>query len=234
MTLTYEDLKRFNATSLILRHVRDPEFTEYGRLLKGYDFSEMIDYTCQKTLVPEAGNIYVASERGLEELSLSKELEQEVFGTMPIEVGYCNGMNSHLNALEYHKSSEVDVAATDLVLLLGRLQDVNSNCYPVERIQGFYLPAGTGVELYATTLHFSPCKVDGTGFRCVVILPLGTNLPLETRERKACNKASEQVLLFARNKWLIAHPDNIPLQGRGTHPGLVGDNLQIHWSGNLK
>lgn len=225
--MTFEDLKRLNATSLSLRHVSDLEFAEYGRLLKGYDFSEMIDYTCQKTLVPEAGNIYVASEQGLEELSLSKELEQEVFGTMSIQVGYCNGVNSHLNALEYHKSSEVNVAATDLILLLGRLQDINSNRYTVERIQGFYLPAGTGVEIYATTLHYSPCKIDGNGFRCVVILPSGTNLPLEMGERAMPNEVSEQVLLFARNKWLIAHPDNKTLQKRGAHPGLIGDNLQI-------
>lgn len=232
--MNYEDVKKLNAGSLILRHVEDPEFREYGWLLKDYDFSGLIDYTCKKTLVPKDGNIYVASETALEELSLSIKLEQEVFGSMPIQVGYCNGMNSYLNALEYHKSSEVDIAATDLILLLGRVQDVNSNSYTVDGLQGFYLPAGTGVELYATTLHFSPYKIDETGFRCVVILPSGTNLPLERRERVVDNKASEQVLLFARNKWLIAHPDNKVLQERGAHPGLIGDNLHIRLDPDLE
>ena len=43
------------------------------------------------------------------------------FGEMEIQIGYCNGHNSMLNALEYHKSSEINVAATDAVLLLGSI-----------------------------------------------------------------------------------------------------------------
>ena len=46
---------------------------------------------------------------------------------MPIQIGYCNGPNSTLNGLEYHKSSEINIAITDMVLLLGKVQEVENN-----------------------------------------------------------------------------------------------------------
>lgn len=84
----------------------------------------------------------------------------------------------------------------------------------------FLVPAGTGVELYATTLHYAPCTAQEGGFRCVVVLPKGTNeeLPFETA------KEGENRLLAAMNKWLIAHED---AQIEGAFFGLQGENVEV-------
>ena len=75
------------------------------------------------------------------------------------KIGYCNGDNHKLNALEYHRSSELDIAQTDLILLLGMQQDIeNGDIYDTSKVEAFLVPAGTGVELYATTLRYAPCK----------------------------------------------------------------------------
>lgn len=64
-----------------------------------------------------------------------------------------------MNALEYHRSSELDIAQTDLILLLGMQQDIeNGDIYDTSKVEAFLVPAGTGVELYATTLRYAPCK----------------------------------------------------------------------------
>ena len=64
------------------------------------------------------GNIYLPGEAGLEALPPFAEVRDTLFAGMPIQVGYCNGNSSLLNGLEYHKSIEVIVAQSDLVLQL--------------------------------------------------------------------------------------------------------------------
>ena len=126
-----------------------------------------------------------------------------------------------MNAVEYHRSSEVNVACTDVILLIGSEQDIEDDfTYDTSKIEAFLLPAGTVAEVYATTLHYAPCGVDGAGFRCVVVLPRDTNLDLEVQP----DSAKEDKLLVARNKWLIAHPD---AKIAGAFNGLKGENIQV-------
>ena len=143
---------------------------------------------------------------------------------MPIEFGHCSGWNKKLNAVEYHRSSEIDIAATDMILMLGCQQDINykSNTYDTRNIECFFVPAGTAVELYATTLHYAPCSVDGKEFRCGVVLPKGTNEALQ----KPADSKGENRLLFAVNKWLIAHKDS-GLEADGAFIGLKGENISL-------
>ena len=133
--------------------------------------------------------------------------------------------NEKLNALEYHRSSEVDIAATDLILMVGRQQDIDQQdfTYDTEKVECFFVPAGTAVELYATTLHFAPCGVDGKEFRCGVVLPRHTNEELKVDTTKA---QGEDRLLFAVNKWLIAHEES-GLGADGAWIGLKGENLSL-------
>ena len=121
----------------------------------------------------------VASDPDLEKLPLFKQLQTEVYGDVPIEFGYCNGRNNKLNAVEYHRCSEIDIAATDLILMLGLQQDINydNNTYETSKIEQFFIPAGTAVELYATTLHFAPSRQNNEEFRCGIVLIKDTNLP---------------------------------------------------------
>ena len=79
------------------------------------------------------------------------------------------------------------------------------------------------MELYATTLHFAPCGVDGKEFRCGVVLPRHTNEELKADTTKA---QGEDRLLFAVNKWLIAHEES-GLGADGAWVGLKGKNLSL-------
>ena len=59
-----------------------------------------------------------------------------------------------------------------------------------------------------------------------VVLPAGTNYDLE-QDHIDClaDSDSEDKLLTAKNKWLIAHPD---APGEAGHfPGLVGANIEV-------
>ena len=152
-----------------------------------------------------------------------KNLRKREFGELPIQIGYCNGNNYMLNAVEYHRSSEINIAVTDLILLIGCQQDIEDDySYDTSKIEAFMVPAGTIIEVYATTLHYAPCNVNEDGFKCVVVLPRDTNLPLEN----SIEKIGEDALLFARNKWLIGHKDT-DLGEQGAFIGLVGENIHI-------
>ena len=201
--------------------VKDPRFRPYGRVITDYDVEELAKQM-EQTPLPENGVIYKASEEKLELLDIFKELQWREFGSMPIQMGYCNGHNDKLDALEYHKSSEWNYACTELVLLLGKVQDVDpqTQTYPTDKVEAFIVPAGTAFETYSTTLHYAPCARKGAGFRMVVVLPRGTNLPLEKSPEGICTDK----LQAAANKWLIAHPDaNIG----DAHNGLLGENLIV-------
>ena len=199
----------------------DPEFQKYGRIIKGYDCSELIKKMTDTPLPNEP--IYVPSDPKLEKLSIFKELQNREFGGLPIQLGYRNGNNTLLNAVEYHRTSEINVAVTDLILLLGSEQDIDPEqfTYDTSRIEAFFIPAGTMIEVYATTLHYAPCNAAKDGFRCVVVLPRDTNLPLETKQTDL-----EDRLLFAKNKWLIAHPETDLVQ-QGAYAGLIGENVSV-------
>lgn len=68
--------------------------------------------------------IYVPSVEELEAVPEAKTFSERVFGGLPIQIGYCNGNNHKLNAVEYHRNSEINIAVTDMILLLGWLPDV--------------------------------------------------------------------------------------------------------------
>ncbi len=118
-------------------------------------------------------------------------------------------------------SSEINIAVTPLVLILGHIWDIENGKTDSSKFKAFYLPAGTVAEVYSTTLHFCPCEVEKGGFGCVVGLPLGTNTPLETE--------GPDPLLFRKNKWLIAHNDNKALISRGVFSGISGENFKINY-----
>ncbi len=206
--------------------VFDDEFKPYGRIVKGYDFSKIVEYMKTSTPVPEQGNIYIASVPELEKLAVKDEVESVLYGGMPVEIGYCNGRNSTYNGFEYHKGSEINIAVTPFMLVLGHVWEIEGNKFFVGKEKVFFVPEGTAIEMYETTLHLSPCKVQDEGFKCVVILPKGTNTPLENKHQ---NADSESVLLLQRNKWVIAHKDREPLVKQGAHIGLIGPNKELHY-----
>ena len=202
-----------------IQKVTDPAFRKYGQVLEGYDFTGLIK-EMKHTPAPE-DVIYVPSVEELEALDIMKDLQNKGYGGLPVQIGYCNGHNKKLNAVEYHRNSEINVAVTDLVLLIGHQQDIEpDHTYDTSKIEAFLVPAGTGIEVYATTLHYAPCHVNEGGFQCVVILPKGTNTDLTFQTEKT----GEDSLMTAKNKWLIAHED---AKIAGAFNGLKGENITI-------
>lgn len=202
-----------------IQKVTDPAFRKYGQVLEGYDFTGLIK-EMKHTPVPE-DVIYVPSVEELEALDIMKDLQNKGYGGLPVQIGYCNGHNKKLNAVEYHRNSEINVAVTDLVLLIGHQQDIEpDHTYDTSKIEAFLVPAGTGIEVYATTLHYAPCHVNEGGFQCVVVLPKGTNTDLTFQTEKT----GEDSLMPAKNKWLIAHED---AKIAGAFNGLKGENITI-------
>lgn len=207
----------------MMKTVTDEGFSTYGRVLD-LNVKEFVQAIQAHAATPQGKVVYEPSVAEFEELPLFQELADKIYGEMPIEFGHCSGWNKKLNAVEYHRSSEIDIAATDLILMLGRQQDIDgkTNTYETEKIETFFVPAGTAVELYATTLHYAPCSVDDKEFRCGVVLPKGTNEAL----KKTADGKGENRLLFAVNKWLIAHQES-GLEADGAFIGLKGTNLSL-------
>lgn len=201
-------------------NVTDGAFRKYGRVISDIDFSGLLEKMEKTTPVPE-DVVYVPSVPELEALPVFRELTEKTYGELPVQIGYCNGHNLKLNALEYHRSSEIDIAVNDLVLMLGWQPDITDDfTYDTSKVDLFLVPAGTAVELYATTLHYAPCHVQEKGFRCVVVLPKDTNLDLD-----AAHADGEDGHLTAKNKWLLGHPEGgLPA---GSPMGLVGENLSL-------
>ncbi len=201
-----------------IKNVNSKDFNVYGKIINLKNSNELIT-AMENTPLPE-DVIYVPSDKSLEALDTYKQMSKSVYGDMPVQIGYCNGHNQKLNALEYHRSSEIDIAVTDLILLIGRQQDIQRDyTYDTSNVEAFFVPKGTAVELYATTLHYAPCGIDGAGFKCVVVLPKGTNY-----EVTPVSNEGEDRLLMATNKWLIAHKD---AHIAGAFEGLKGENIEV-------
>lgn len=226
-----QELNACNDVEII--DVHDERFVSYGRIVEGYDFSELIAYMNEKTDIPETGNVYVASVKELESFPVKEEIGSVLYGGMPIQIGYCNGVNSTYNGFEYHKGSEINIAVTEFMLVLAHTWQMKDNTIGIEDAEVFYVPQGTAIEMFQTTLHLSPCRTVNSGFRDIVILPRGTNTPLTEEEKKNRDQCtdSESVLLLQRNKWVLAHPERKPLIRQGAHPGLMGENKRLHYPG---
>lgn len=205
-----------------IKSVFDADFVRYGQVHEGYELGGLL--TAMKTIpLPEEGTAYRPAIPELETQSVFHQFEQNVFGGMPVQLGMCWGRNTKLNCLEYHRDSEFNVGTHDFILLLAKQDEIVDGMLDTAKVRAFRVPAGVLVEVYATTLHYAPCHTDeAEGFRVAVALPRGTN------EAKPAIKAitEEDQLLWARNKWLLAHEDSAEA-GQGAAVRLSGDNNDI-------
>ena len=205
-----------------IKNIFDREFASYGQVHQGYHLEGLLSAT-ESIPLPEQGTDYRPSMPELETADCFRELEDRAFGGMPIQVGMCWGHNTRLNCLEYHRSSEFNLGTVPFVLLLAHQWEIVDGVLDTDKVAAFYVPAGTLVEVYATSLHYAPCHVDATeGFRVAVVLPRGTN----TEKPELTDLPGESRRLWARNKWLLAHPDTTEAQ-EGAQVGLRGENTDI-------
>lgn len=204
-----------------IQSVFDAAFAPYGKVISGFE-TDALKAAMQKTECPKGGTIYVASDPELEALDICPVIRDQLYGGMPIQIGYCNGENYKLNCLEYHRDSEINMAVgSDMILLLGKEGDIDFEKYEYDtaKVEAFRVPEGTMVEVYATSLHYAPV---GSAFRGVVVLPKGTNTDLAFKP----DPAGEARLLTATNKWLLAHADSSEAKG-GAVVALKGENIEV-------
>lgn len=197
------------------------EFERYGRVISGVD-TDKVAVLLEQCACPEDSVTYVPAEPILETEDLLADLQNRVFGGLPVEIGYCSGHNRVLNCLEYHRNSELNITGTDALFMLAPLTAVKDGIVDSQAVETFFAPKGTAILFYETTLHYAPCNTkDGKVFRVCVVLPRGTN----TDKPTLTDDSLESAMLTAENKWLLAHRDS-PEAKAGLSRGLVvGQNL---------
>ena len=99
---------------MIIHEVTEECFKKYGKVIDSIDLTELVS-TMQTVEIP-ADVVYEPSISALEKLKCATELQQKTYGELPIQIGWCIGNNHKLNAVEYHRCSEVNIAATDAIL----------------------------------------------------------------------------------------------------------------------
>lgn len=211
-----------------IKSVFSEEFEKYGKVLTDYDVTDLLKKLDETTPKPEGATCYEPGDAGLEALPVAKELSSNAYGGMPIQIGYCNGHNTKLNCLEYHRGSEINIPSNDIILLLAKADEVKRGKLNTKKVQAFRVPKGTAVLVYETTLHYAPCnnlvngKVSAEGFRVVIVLPKDTN----TAKPEITVKNLEDKMLWAKNKWLLAHPSSNEAKS-GAYVGLTGKNIDL-------
>lgn len=70
---------------------------------------------------------------------------------------------------------------------------------------------------WSATLHYTPIAVSKEGFITICLLLKGTGDILEKRKK----------ILKKKNKWFIAHQDNLEKIASGDYPGLLGRKIII-------
>ena len=206
-----------------IESVFDPAFAAYGHVVTGMEeVNAEILAALARTPLPEATD-YCAEDPDLQELPAAVEVSEHLFGGMPCQLGWCNGHNTKLNCLEYHRDSEFNLGTRDFILLLAKQDEIVDGTLDTSKVKAFRVPAGTLVEVYATTLHYAPCHTDpANGFKVLVALPKGTN----TDKPNMPIKGGDDAYLWACNKWLLAHPDSAEA-AQGAVAALTGENIDI-------
>ena len=146
--------------------VYDPEFKPYGQIIDGMDdvCAEIIN-VLKDAPCPE-GVDYVPEYAPMQALPAAQTVSDNLYGGMPVQLGWCNGHNTKLNCLEYHKDSEYNLGVSDFILLVAKQDEIVDGVLDTAKVKAFKAPAGVMVECYATTLHYAPCSAKlGDGFQ---------------------------------------------------------------------
>jgi len=201
--------------------IYDAEFAPYGRVVEGYPVEGLLEALAKTPLTDAV--VYKPEEELLHAAPHADEIGDGLYGGMPFQFGYCNGRNTKLNCLEWHRDSEFNLGTEDFILLLAKEEEIIDGVLDTACVKAFKAPAGVMVECYATTLHYAPCHVDAEkGFRVMIGLPKGTNT--DYRPGGGANVLDKT--LWARNKWLLAHPETSEA-AEGAVAGLKGENIDI-------
>ena len=133
-----------------IESVLDPAFAAYGQVVTGLEEARAeILAALAGTPQPAAGTAYCPEDPALQELPAAAEVSGHLFGGMPCQLGWCNGRNTKLNCLEYHRGSEYNLANEDFILLLARRDEIENGRLDTGKVRAFRVAAGTLVEVLA-------------------------------------------------------------------------------------
>lgn len=203
-----------------MKTTQDPSFKTYGRTITEYDFSNMVITMEEKKLIaaPKEGNQYLASVPAIEALPEFDWVQKNIFAGLPIQFGSGAGHNKAITAIEFHQGSEVIVALTDAILVVGHRYDIVDNTYDATLMESFLLEKGTAIELFSTTLHYSPIETNEDGYQQAIALIKGTNTPLTTEV--------DNPLVKVTNKFMLVHPSRTDKIAAGFQVGLIDKRIE--------
>ena len=161
-----------------IQELTDASFGKYGKVVTEFSFEKILK-EMEHTPLPK-DVVYVPSVEAMEILPEAVDVCRKGFGGLPIQIGYCNGDNHKLNALEYHRSSEIDIAVTDLILLLGCQQDIEEDdTYDTSKAEAFFRAGRNSGR--ALCNHASLCA----------LLRAGRRIPLRDRAAERDQRGSD-------------------------------------------
>lgn len=199
-----------------ISEIHDQCFQTYGRILEA-DTKDVRTYAQSFLSLPES-SFYQPRVAEIEAFDSIKDLSHKVYGYLDVMAGIVAGHNQIQNGLEYHQCSETIIAITDYVLGVGHRYEMIDDTYQSEELELFYVPEGTCIELYATTLHYTPMAVSSRGFMTICLLLTGTGDILPH---------GKEGILKKKNKWFIAHQENLEKVREGDFPGLLGKMIRM-------
>ncbi|MBQ8201171.1 MAG: DUF4867 family protein [Clostridia bacterium] len=201
--------------------VYDEAFRPYGRVVEGYPVEGILKALAETPCTDAV--VYEPRIEALHQAENAETIGEALYGGMPFQFGFCNGVNTKLNCLEFHRDSEFNLGTEDFILLVAKQGDIVDGVLDTSKVVAFKAPAGVMVECYATTLHYAPCSAKlGQGFRVLIALPDKTNT--DYRPEGGANTMDK--MLWARNKWLLAHPESSEA-AQGAVVALTGENIDI-------
>ena len=146
--------------------VYDKEFARYGHVITGYDVAELMETLDSISPLPEMGTEYVPGNPVLEALPVAKQFAVNEYGGMPIQLGWCNGHNTKMNCLEYHRDSEVNLGTKDFILLLAKIDDIEDGKLDSAKVKAFLCPAGVPVCSAPRFITHHAMRPRGRASRC--------------------------------------------------------------------
>ena len=217
-----EQLKKTNSNIKFFT-TKGENFKKYGRVLN-LDATSIIDHLStqeEKDNIKNATKAsYVTDREDLHDFECIPQIQKEIFGYLPIQAGVVKGKNQSLTGTEFHQGSEVNIAVTDCLLVLGNKYDMIDNAIDVSQMDVFYVEKGEVLEIYSTTLHYTPIEANKDGFSLVVILIEGTNTDIDFEKNS---------VLCKKNKWYVCHSSQTAKIEQGFKVGLIGDLLTIKY-----
>ncbi|MGM9904900.1 DUF4867 family protein [Lactobacillus sp.] len=204
---------------LTILEASDPDFAQYG---VKYDYPlDEIEQVMAQVEMPAKGSSYLQKIPALEKTETIQRIGRDVFAGMPVDAGATIGHTDDFSAFEYHQCSELNIMLDDVLMVLAKRQtlDQRGKIDPQKDGQLFYVPKGSIVELYNTTLHYAPIQITKAGYKVIVVVLHGTNLPLPDGFK------SDNPRVVKQGKFQVVHPSRKDKIAQGYQVALTGDLL---------